>query len=107
MHPLIFLKEQLPAYVKIQNNWIFQFLTEQEKKDYIQQRRPIYMPPTVHGYHEYLDSIHEYTKNKPDHEVLSIQTFACHGIIEKGSQKVLINKKDEASDYYHVIDVEM
>ena len=35
MHPLIFLKESLPSYVKIQNNWVFQFLTDREKKAYI------------------------------------------------------------------------
>jgi hypothetical protein len=50
MHPLIFLKESLPSYVKIQNNWVFQFLKEQEKKDYLQQRKPQYMKPTVENY---------------------------------------------------------
>jgi len=50
MHPLIFLKENLPSYVKIQNNWVFQFLKEQEKKDYLQQRKPQYMKPTVENY---------------------------------------------------------
>jgi len=50
MHPLIFLKENLPSYVKIQNNWVFQFLKEQEKKDFLQQRKPQYMKPTVENY---------------------------------------------------------
>jgi hypothetical protein len=36
MHPLIFLKEEvLENYVKVQNNWIYQFLSEKEKKQYL------------------------------------------------------------------------
>jgi hypothetical protein len=35
MHPLIFLKEDQPAYIKIQNNWVFQFLTIKQKKEYL------------------------------------------------------------------------
>lgn len=45
MHPLIFMKEQLESYVKIQNNWVFQFLDETDKKDYIQCRKPHYLRP--------------------------------------------------------------
>lgn len=41
MHPLIFLKEEvLENYVKVQNNWVYQFLSEQSKKDYLQCRKP-------------------------------------------------------------------
>ena len=44
MHPLIFLKEEvLDNYVKVQNNWVFQFLSEQSKKDYLQCRKPQHM----------------------------------------------------------------
>jgi len=32
MHPMIFMKENLPAYEKIQNNWLYQYLEEKTKK---------------------------------------------------------------------------
>lgn len=72
MHPLIFLKEQLPSYIKIQNNWVFQFLTETEKKDYLQQRKPQYVYPKKENYDEYIDSIKTYSDAHPDEEILSI-----------------------------------
>ena len=34
-HPLIFLKEDQPAWKKIQSNWVFQCLTPHEKKLYL------------------------------------------------------------------------
>jgi hypothetical protein len=85
MHPLIFLKERLPAYIKIQNNWIFQYLSEQEKKDYLQSRKPIYLTPIKANYTKYMDEIAEYSNNHKDEEILSLQTFACHGINHEGS----------------------
>lgn len=42
--------------------------------------------------------------------MLSIQTFACHGIIQEGSQRVLLNRQNGEKDkylYYDVIDVEL
>ena len=35
MHPMIFLKQELPAYVKIQSNWIYQMLDESTKKQFL------------------------------------------------------------------------
>lgn len=91
MHPLIFLKEEQPAYVKIQNNWVFQFLSTCEKKDYLQTRVPRYMEPEKDNYEKYIDEIKKYTEKNPNEQVLSIQTFACHGIVNKGVQKCLLN----------------
>jgi hypothetical protein len=106
MHPLIFLKEELPAYIKIQNNWVFQFLSAKEKKDYLQTRKPQYLAPAKANYDNYMESIVEYALANPNEEILSLQTFACHGIISEGSQKVLINKHDEYKTFYETIHVE-
>ena len=106
MHPLIFLKEELPSYIKIQNNWVFQFLTAQEKKNYLQTRQPKYLVPAKENYEIYMDSIVNYALQHPDEDILSLQTFACHGIISEGSQKVLINRPDEYKTFYETIHVE-
>jgi hypothetical protein len=66
MHPLIFLKEDQPAYVKIQNNWVFQFLTINQKKEYLKTRIPEYMPPSKENYTKYLDRIKDYTSSHPN-----------------------------------------
>jgi hypothetical protein len=63
MHPLIFLKEDQPAYIKIQNNWVFQFLTINQKKEYLKTRVPEYMPPSKENYTKYLDRIKDYTSS--------------------------------------------
>lgn len=58
MHPLIFLKEEvLDNYVKVQNNWIYQFLSEKEKKQYLQTRKPKYMEESKDNYDKYLQMI--------------------------------------------------
>jgi len=106
MHPLIFLKEQLPAYVKIQNNWVFQFLSAREKQDYLQTRKPVHMQPLRANYKKYMEGLKEYTDLHPEEEVLSIQAFACHGIIHDGSQKVLLNQPNADGSYYETIEVE-
>jgi hypothetical protein len=48
-----------------------------------------------------------YAKENEAEEILSIQTFACHGIINEGSQRVLINQKNTSETYYEMIDVEI
>lgn len=58
MHPLIFLKEEvLDNYVKVQNNWIFQFLTDKEKKQYLQSRKPKYLEANPANYTKHLDYV--------------------------------------------------
>ena len=58
MHPLIFLKEDLPSYEKIQQNWIFQYLDEEEKKHYLQARIPKYLASSYENYkNEYIQKI--------------------------------------------------
>ena len=88
MHPLIFLKEHLHAYVKGQNNWIFQFLKEKEKQDYLQVRRPRYKSPYLGAgnsvYSAYMKEIKAYHEEHPNEEILSIQTFACNGVVMRG-----------------------
>jgi len=106
MHPLIFLKEEQPAYVKIQNNWVFQFLSTYEKKDYLQTRIPKYVEPEKGNYEKHFDEIKKYTERNPNKQVLSIQTFACHGIVSKGVQKCLLNKPNEEGNFYETLDVE-
>ena len=53
-----------------------------------------------------MDKIQAYSDLNPDKEVLALQTFACHGIINKGSQRVLINQPNSSGNYYEVIHVE-
>jgi hypothetical protein len=53
-----------------------------------------------------MDSIVNYALQHPDEDILSLQTFACHGIISEGSQKVLINRPDEYKTFYDTIHVE-
>jgi hypothetical protein len=58
------------------------------------------MEPSANNYDKYIAMIKDYSLTHPNEEVLSIQTFACHGIVAAGSQRVLINKMDEVSKYY-------
>ena len=82
MHPLIFLKEEvLDNYVKIQNNWIFQFLSEKQKKQYLQCRKPKYMPPTFDSYKAHNVEIEKEAKANPYVEYLSIQAFIGNGVV--------------------------
>jgi hypothetical protein len=57
MHPLIFLNEELPSYEKIQYNWVFQALTPKEKKEFLQNRIPNWMKPSLENYEVYLKKI--------------------------------------------------
>ena len=50
MHPLIFLSEKLPAFTKVQYNWVFQTLSTKEKKEFLQNRTPKYMKPSLDHY---------------------------------------------------------
>ena len=60
MHPMIFMKENLPAYEKIQNNWLYQYLDEKKKKQILQMRHPKYIPPGKENYIDYVDEIISY-----------------------------------------------
>ena len=48
----------------------------------------------------------KYSQAHPKEEILSLQTFACHGIISEGSQKVLINEFDQYGTFYQTVNVE-
>lgn len=65
------------------------------------------MKPSRQGYTDYMNKIVTYAKENEAEEILSIQTFACHGIINEGSQRVLINQKNVSETYYEMIDVEI
>ena len=119
MHPLIFLKEEvLDNYVKVQNNWIYQFLSEKEKKQYLQTRKPKYMEPSIKNYDKYLQEIIKKGElaETEGQELLSIQTFICNGVIKTGRQNVLINQWDDEEgkkinqkdlSFYQMIPVEL
>lgn len=55
----------------------------------------------------YMDGIAKYSNDNPDEEILSLQTFACHGINHEGSQKCLLNYWNQSITYYEVIEVEI
>ena len=48
---------------------------------------------------------HYHDKHETE-EVLSIQTFACHGVVDRGCQSVLINKIDYDENFYKMLRVE-
>ena len=106
MHPLIFNKQDIAPYEKIQNDWIFQYLDGQHKRDYIQSRQPKHLLPSKVNYSAYLTSVINYAKEHPNEEILSIQTFACHGKLLAGCQAVLVNKIS-ANGFYEMIPVEL
>lgn len=65
------------------------------------------MRPTKQGYTDYMNFLYKHSKTHPDEEFLSIQTFACHGIVDEGSQRALINHPNASNTYYLTIDVEI
>ena len=42
----------------------------------------------------------------PQQEILSIQVFACHGLINNGAQVVATNNYDHEKRYYEFIEAE-
>lgn len=84
MHPLIFNRQEYLPYEKIQQDWVFQYLTDEEKRQYIQCRQPKHLNPGDDQYKKYLTEIKTYASLHKDEDILSIQTFACHGKIQRG-----------------------
>jgi len=54
VHPLVFQKEKDPAFEKVQNNWIFQCLDPAQKKMYLQNRTPKFLPSSKANYDSYI-----------------------------------------------------
>jgi hypothetical protein len=81
-------------------------LSETQKKEYLQVRKPKYLYPRKENYTIYMDEIKACTDSHPNEEILSIQAFACHGIIMEGSQRCLINNYDDDRSFYELINVE-
>jgi hypothetical protein len=44
-----------------------------------------------------MNELQAYANSHEDEEILSIQTFACHGMIISGCQAVVVNKKLETT----------
>lgn len=51
--------------------------------------------------------IKDYATLHPTRDILSIQMFACHGMIFNGNQVVLINNYDKTTNFYEFIQPEL
>ena len=60
VHPLVYQTEKEPAFEKIQNNWVFQCLDAEFKKNYLQNRKPSYVTPSVKNYDNYMTMLRDY-----------------------------------------------
>jgi hypothetical protein len=66
VHPLVYQTEKEPAFEKIQNNWVFQCLDIETKKDYLQNRKPVYETPSVANYTKYMKMLTNHHDKNPD-----------------------------------------
>jgi len=69
-------------------------------------RRPKYLQPSAKNYENHLKEIKQYCETHKDENVLSIQMFACHGMIKDGCQNVLVNNFNLRQFYYELIPIE-
>ena len=53
-----------------------------------------------------MTEIEAYSKKNLNEEILSIQSFSCHGMIEAGCQVAVANVFDVSTQYYDFLKVE-
>lgn len=58
------------------------------------------------NYERYILELKNYHDTYTQEEILLIQTFACHGVVNGGCQDVLVNKYSSKIKFYELIDVE-
>lgn len=100
------MPENTSAYEKFQHNILYQFLDLKERYVYYLNTLPQHILPGQQNHTHYLDEIKAYSQSHPEEEILSVQAFACHGMMNKGTQVVLTNSFDENTKFYHFIHAE-
>ena len=90
-------------YEKFQNSVLYQFLTLKQRHEIHYKTIPMYASPSQENHVKYIKTIEEYSIKNPGQEILSIQAFACHGMINNGIQVVVTNNFDENSRFYEFI----
>lgn len=62
--------------------------------------------PSNENHLHYLKELKEFSEENKTEEILSIQVFACHGLINNGSQVAATNNYEKESRYYEFIEAE-
>jgi hypothetical protein len=62
--------------------------------------------PSNENHLHYLKELKAFSDENKEEEILSIQVFACHGLISDGSQVVATNNYDKESKFYKFIEAE-
>ena len=88
------MPENTEPFKKMQANFLYQFLTLNDRRNLVQNRHPHYLHPSNAAYQNYMNQIKQYALDNENDDILSIQMFAGHGMIHNGSQVVLTNNLD-------------
>ena len=66
-------------------------------------KRPQHILPSNKNHNLYLKLLHKYSNENPGEEILSIQAFACHGLMVNGMQVAAANNFNAKEEYYEFI----
>ena len=101
------MPEDTEPFKKMQANFLYQFLTLDDRRNLVQNRHPHHLLPSNDAYKKYMSQINQFALHNNTHDILSIQMFAGHGMILNGSQVVLTNNFDKKTQFYEFLNVEL
>ena len=91
---------------KLKQNFLYQFLDFPTRYIIDTFQMAQHLMPSQENHLHYLDELKRYSDENSEQEILSIQAFACHGMIKRGEQVVVANNYDTKNRFYELIEAE-
>ena len=101
------MPQNTSPFIKFRNSLLYQFMDRTARHRALLFKRPQNIFPSNENHKKYLEDIIKGHSDKyPQEEILSIQAFACHGLIYENQQVAAANIFNATEKYYKFINVE-